>query len=129
MRQPICLAIAASLSFGCSTPVPRAPEPEPPWVHTPPAPAAPPVARTVHIHTWGSQSDNTPELYSCLGAEACPGTLEDRARSRAAAAFACPPEEITMAARPTRGLGVHAPQMLFGKEGQVQVQVQTRAGD
>jgi len=129
MRQPVGLAVAASLLFGCNTPEPRAPEPEPPWVHTPSAPAPPPVARTIQPHPWGSQSDNTAELYSCLGPDACPGTLEDRARSRAAAAFACAPEEVTMAARPTRGLGVHAPQMVFGKEGQVQVQVQTRAGE
>jgi hypothetical protein len=62
-------------------------------------------------------------MFDCLGPDACPASMEERARHRAAVAFGCKPEDIQTKARVTRGLAVNSSKMVFTGKGTAQIHV------
>jgi hypothetical protein len=120
---------ALPLVLGCSgseLPSPSLPEapslPAPAALpYVPATPYQPYTPKPANDKRWTSDSDNTAELYDCLGPSACPASLAERAKRRAAASFGCTPEEITATERHHLAVGVKAPSMLFSARGTVQL--------
>jgi hypothetical protein len=69
--------------------------------------------------------DDVDALFDCIpGGDACPAEPEGLARRRAAAAFPCSPDAITMRERPSAGLSVRGSQMVISARGHAEIQVQ-----
>jgi hypothetical protein len=64
------------------------------------------------------------ELFDCLTPDACPASLEERARRRAATNWTCSMETIAATQRPTSGLSVVGSQMLLSAQGRAELHVQ-----
>jgi hypothetical protein len=91
----------------------------PVFVAAPPPPPPP--------KTFSANSDNVPELFDCLGAQVC-GTLEQRARRRAAAAFKCPADQIETKERSTHDLSVKGSLMVWNPLGHAEFHVAPKPG-
>jgi hypothetical protein len=144
MRPHTCTILSSlagtSLLIGCaSAELPPAPPPETwhpsaPQAETttasPPSPSPTPLARKPPATRWNADSDNTAELYDCIAPSACPASLEDRAKRRAAQAFGCSVDAIEAKARRTKGLAINPPKMIFNQKGTMQLHVNApRPGD